>query len=221
MRRTPCLTTRFAQRSGKQLIVSVGVGVVATLVRLGLLVLAANDGADLADFMLTLGMAVGLSGVVWWCASRIRQDRAQGATDYSALVFLALLGGAGAAWALSNGSEPSEALLTGGRAFATIWLFVSLEAMFVLDEKNQLPLGLKILASPFYPFMWLILRGMDFGAKPVPIDDHAVFDDARIEAELSGFDADSPLRVPSRAEEEFQATAADAARKLGVEFRPA
>lgn len=206
----------FATVSKRQLVLSIAIGVAATIVGFGLLMAAADTGADVADFSRELGVAVGLSGLVWWASSRIRRDRIDGRTDLSAILLLALLGAAGVAWAVKQGKPMHEVFLALGAAFSTLWLFGTLERLFVIKPEKRLPLILEILFAPVIALIWFALRGWPEPAGP--LDTAAATTAMELEQELNAWDADSSLRVPGAAESATTATAADASRKLGFEF---
>lgn len=207
----------FAPPSRKRTAVSLVVATATTVVGCSLLAAAVKTGADPPEFLLVLGVTLGLSGIIWWCTSHIRGDRNRGRTDYSALLILALVGVAGAGWGMAHGRPLHEVLLHSGMALVTVWMFCALEARFVLNEKNRLPLLAKILIAPVYPFYWLLIRQAPNPAGPLD-DVGSLLNEERIDAELASWDADSDFRVPGRVDDEFEATEGDAARNLDVTF---
>ena len=196
------------------------IGIIVTLLGLSLLILAAYFGATLADFTLELGVAIGLSGVLWKCSTRIRQEKLEGKTDWSALLILGTLGVFAVAFAVWQNKEPKEVLLTSGAAFVTVWLFVLLEEKFLFEEQIGLPIWLKIIGLPFAPFIWLAFRGLRevnvTSGEITDLEVEAFLEDKQLHAALESWDRDSDYRDPEYYRASFQTTAADVSRQWHV-----
>lgn len=210
-------------RRRRALLLSVVTGTLATVVGVGLLVLAALWDATPADFLLEIGVAVGLAGVLWRCASQIRRERHNARTDYSALVILGLAGVGCVWWALTHGKHGRDALLTVGAAMVTLWLFCALERQFVLSDDTDFPFWVKVLAAPILPFVWWVTRSLlpgsfdlSLSGPPTLLDVRKLLDELELESQLQAFDGDSRFRDPSYVREVFQPTAEQVGHRLGV-----
>lgn len=198
---------------------AIATGTVITTLGLGMLVAAADLGASKADFCLELGVAVALSGILWKCALQIRRETMEGKTDWSAVIALLVTGGGGVTYALINGKQPQDALLTLGAAFVTVWLFNLLERQFVLD-KYDLPVWAMVLLAPIYPFFWQSFRnfGPIFPVERVTLDVKKLLDELELEAQLDVWDTDSPYRNPEYMRAAFDTKPSDVSDKLGREL---
>jgi hypothetical protein len=213
-------------RKPLQLILSVATGVAATSAGLVMLVLAVYYGAAAADVLLEIGVAVGLSGFLWWCVQTIRgQRRGAARMDYSALMIIAFTGAAlVAAATLFGHTQGHEVLLSSGAAVVTVWLFVALERQYELLAGEE-PAWLKIVAAPLYPILWLVFRGdysfSVYGPRPTgPLDVTALLDDLELEANLEAWDRDSSYRDQAFWSEIFTPTVEEVERDLSVTLPP-
>ena len=106
------------------------VGALITAVGTGLLVLGVHDGEKVPAIVVELGVAIALSGVIWWVGRQIRGARPRARADYSALVLVTLIGAIVVGLGIRSGAEPAEVLVATGAALATVWFFIGLERQY-------------------------------------------------------------------------------------------
>jgi hypothetical protein len=167
MRQKAIITDKKAvQLLKKRKVLSLIIGAFSTIAGLTLLVLAGLLGSNMADFCLELGVAISLSGALWWIGSRIRGEWLE-RPDYSALLIVGLVGAAVIAWGIKSGAMTHTVLLTMGAAVTTVWLFSALDHQFVLKhDPYEMPMWAEILTAPLIPLWWLTFR--NFWSQPQP-----------------------------------------------------
>ena len=203
----------------RHLVFAVATGVVVTGSGIAMLWLAVSRGASSGDVLLELGVAVGLSGALWWCAQRIRGQPLESRTDYSALLILAVAGGTMIALAARSGKQSQEVLVSAGAAVVTVWLFCALERQFELRETDA-PLWVKIASAPLMPIMWLAFRDFELEywppSTPGRFNAEAVLAEIEFEHDLGSWDRDSDFRDPEFRAQWFSDDPSDLGRLLGV-----
>lgn len=200
---------------------SVAIGLSVTLMGAFLLYSAHRNGSSLQDMGIEIGAAVALSGVLWWCSVRVRNEPLRGKLDISAIVLPGILGASAILWALAKGGRGADAQLTLGAGLGTLLVFCALENQYLLKSGDDLPLWHRILGMPFTPFVWWVFRDFDvdvFEGPRVsdPLDAVSLMREREMEASFAVFDGDNPYRDPEYFRETFSPSPAQVADALGV-----
>ena len=155
-------------------------GALITAVGAGLLVLGVHDGEKVPAIVVELGVAIALSGLIWWVRPADRGARPRARADYSALVLVTLIGAIVVGLGIRSGAEPAEVLVAAGAALATVWFFIGLERQY---ERGDAPLW----SLPFRILLWPLsglvsgLGGLGiFGDVSGPFDSENLITQLRI-----------------------------------------
>jgi DNA-binding XRE family transcriptional regulator len=187
------------------------VGALITAVGAGLLVLGVHDGEKVPAIVVELGVAIALSGLIWWVGRQIRGAGPRARADYSALGLVTLIGAIVVGLGIRSGAEPAAVLDAAGAALATVWFFIGLERQYEL-EPGDAPLW----SLPFRILLWP-LSGFDglgiWGGVSGPFDSENLIAQLRVNAELSG-----EYRVPGSFDADFSPPPAEVQRRLDVDL---
>jgi XRE family transcriptional regulator, regulator of sulfur utilization len=186
-------------------------GALITAVGAGLLVLGVHDGEKVPAVVVELGVAIALSGLIWWVGRQIRGAGPSARADYSALGLVTLIGAIVVGLGIRSGAGPAEVLDAAGAALATVWFFIGLERQYEL-EPGDAPLW----SLPFRILLWP-LSGFDglgiWGNVSGPFDSENLIAQLRVNAELSG-----EYVVPGSFDADFSPPPADVQKRLDVDL---
>jgi DNA-binding XRE family transcriptional regulator len=188
-------------------------GALITAVGAGLLVLGVHDGVKVPAIVVELGVAIALSGLIWWVGRQIRGAGPRARADYSALGLVTLIGAIVVGLGIRSGAEPAEVLDAAGAALATVWFFIGLERQYELEPGN-VPLWSLPFRILLWPLSGLGLDGLGlWGDVSGLFDSENLITQLQVNAELSG-----EYVVPGSFDADFSPPPAEVLKRLDVDL---